>query len=664
MDSKNLNTSGSKLNTANIRVGSDKKIKTQDVTVNTNNAKPFKNLNKVRHIGMISGAGIKMIAKNTYNKYEAAASSDDSPSDITNADRELRKKATTTKNAAKTATSIIEDKTAKTIDKIHYKHSKEKDIKKAQKSILKEQSKIKPTNGKLSKLRGNGNKIRKKAGSKIRKNAKQAPKVLKSTKNTIKKSVRNTAKTIKATLKLTMMAIKAVVNIVFAPVAIFITIGVVLIVCFCSMLFGHVVSSIITLGGGAIISQEQQEDQMLSPDMVFSNYQYELTMDLLDAEFPGGLRLNEDDVAAVLSNLQAESGISPASPQVDDYGKVINVGGSPEEYIINVNNGTYSKEQFASDGVGFGLASWTYPDLKRELYEYAKQYADNTGQPFKIDDYTMQKDFLILKMGTMIVHDGKTMVQILKSTPSNQKAYQFCRYFENPAKENYAAHIENYTTLRTYVTSIKNGTGGQAAFVVLNGNYFYQIGSGPCNACSCANLWMRYFCFRGAKKWQSFGINSKTDDNIPIYEKIVSNSNSKSGTKATWGQGNITKTYSGWSPGCTLQMTYGGVTGKYVTFSVSDKNFGNTLRATLAAHPEGVLLYRKYGTGKYHAILITRYDNKRKTFCFVDPAGGAGSGVEKYMDTDKPYGYTTQQIESGNGIVHYGYIEPVSPSKK
>ena len=67
MDSKNLNTSGSKLNTANIRVGSDKKIKTQNVTVNTNNAKPFKNLNKVRHIGMISGAGIKMIAKNTYN---------------------------------------------------------------------------------------------------------------------------------------------------------------------------------------------------------------------------------------------------------------------------------------------------------------------------------------------------------------------------------------------------------------------------------------------------------------------------------------------------------------------------------------------------------------------------------------------------------------------
>lgn len=103
---------------------------------------------------------------------------------------------------------------------------------------------------------------------------------------------------------------------------------------------------------------------MLSPDMVFSSYQYELTMDLLDAEFPGGLRLNEDDVAAVLSNLQAESGISPASPQVDNYGKVINVGGSPEEYITNVNNGTYSKEQFASDGVGFGLASWTYPDLK------------------------------------------------------------------------------------------------------------------------------------------------------------------------------------------------------------------------------------------------------------------------------------------------------------
>lgn len=84
---------------------------------------------------------------------------------------------------------------------------------------------------------------------------------------------------------------------------------------------------------------------------------------------------NKYGTAALLGNLKAESGIIPYRLQGDftsGYTKSIT-------YTENVDNGTYTKNQFVNDSKGYGLAQWTFWDRKRKYYEWCQNRGGSIG---------------------------------------------------------------------------------------------------------------------------------------------------------------------------------------------------------------------------------------------------------------------------------------------
>ena len=71
-------------------------------------------------------------------------------------------------------------------------------------------------------------------------------------------------------------------------------------------------------------------------------------------------------VAALMENLNAESGINSEIYQTSYKSKI---GCSAKELCDKINSGQYTKEQFISDSVGFGLAQWTSKSRKEQLYD-------------------------------------------------------------------------------------------------------------------------------------------------------------------------------------------------------------------------------------------------------------------------------------------------------
>lgn len=95
---------------------------------------------------------------------------------------------------------------------------------------------------------------------------------------------------------------------------------------------------------------------------------------------------NDIGTAALMGNLQAESGMIPYRKQGDfssGYTKSIT-------YTNNVNNGTYTENQFVHDSIGYGLAQWTYYTRKQKLYD---KYV-NDGYT-SIGDVDLACDYLV-----------------------------------------------------------------------------------------------------------------------------------------------------------------------------------------------------------------------------------------------------------------------------
>lgn len=95
---------------------------------------------------------------------------------------------------------------------------------------------------------------------------------------------------------------------------------------------------------------------------------------------------NPYGVAGLMGNLQAESGINPENLQ--NTGERA-LGMTDQQYTEAVDKGTYTAEQFATDGYGYGIAQWTYKSRKAALLKYAHEHE------FSVGDLGMQVDFLL-----------------------------------------------------------------------------------------------------------------------------------------------------------------------------------------------------------------------------------------------------------------------------
>lgn len=129
---------------------------------------------------------------------------------------------------------------------------------------------------------------------------------------------------------------------------------------------------------------------------------------------------NPYGVAAVLGNLYAESGLTPANLQ-NSYVKQL--GMTDAEYTAAVDKGTY--QNFANDQAGYGLAQWTYHSRKQNLLAAAK----TTGK--SIGDLDCQLYFLCMEL-----HNYSTVLEILCQADSIQLASDaFMLLYEKPANK-------------------------------------------------------------------------------------------------------------------------------------------------------------------------------------------------------------------------------------
>lgn len=77
---------------------------------------------------------------------------------------------------------------------------------------------------------------------------------------------------------------------------------------------------------------------------------------------------NKIGVAAIMGNFYAESKIVPYCKQRN----VVPPWTPSEEYTEKINNGSYTKEQFMNDGIGYSFPQWTFPARKGNLWDFWK----------------------------------------------------------------------------------------------------------------------------------------------------------------------------------------------------------------------------------------------------------------------------------------------------
>lgn len=134
---------------------------------------------------------------------------------------------------------------------------------------------------------------------------------------------------------------------------------------------------------------------------------------------------NKVGVAALMGNLQAESGLYPDRVQGD-----IPYSSYSKEYTAKVDSGEISENDFVHNGPGgggYGLAQWTFYTRKQALYDMYK-----SGGYSSIGSVELACDYLL--------HELKTSYSGVYSTLKNatsvrEASNKVLHDFENPADQ-------------------------------------------------------------------------------------------------------------------------------------------------------------------------------------------------------------------------------------
>ena len=149
-----------------------------------------------------------------------------------------------------------------------------------------------------------------------------------------------------------------------------------------------------------------------------------------------GYGLSEAGALGMLGNWECESGCEPYRVQGDyQASRAIS-----KTYVDAITSGRMSKEQFAKDGKGFGEAQWTYPQRKRNLYDFA------LGCMKPIDSCSMQVDFAMWELQ----NEYSGLLSYLKTSEAIWDCTdRICREYERPAVNNVQARYEAALRIRS-----------------------------------------------------------------------------------------------------------------------------------------------------------------------------------------------------------------------
>lgn len=150
--------------------------------------------------------------------------------------------------------------------------------------------------------------------------------------------------------------------------------------------------------------------------------------------------MSDCGAAAVLANLNAESGLNPKNLQ-DSY--QTKLGFTDDSYTAAVDSGAYSREQFSKDCSGYGMAQWTFDARKSALYDFVKLHGVSIG------DLEVQLQFLHKELS----ESYPSVLSSLKSATSVDEATKTMMLkFERPYDQSITAQNKRVDMAQAYHT--------------------------------------------------------------------------------------------------------------------------------------------------------------------------------------------------------------------
>ncbi len=338
----------------------------------------------------------------------------------------------------------------------------------------------------------------------------------------------------------------------------------------------------------------------------------------------------------------------------DDYTNGVSYGiYIGKKYIsstVTIDGITYNldstKYKFACDQAGYGLCQWTYVTRKAALYDFAQEYAKEHNEYYSgyadISDPKMQAKYIQHELNTL--SEYRHVTGKMKAATSIEEASDIWMLnYERPEDQSEKKREQRREYSRQKYKELRNVRLDD--FDEVDGTYFTQSASGPCWACSLANMSKRYCYSCGDDDWDSIVPNCVFDDGTEIYYNFVSPPGK---AYASWdvtdSNGQRHSEYrTGWGRRIGSYKIHG------VSFRiVEDENISRQgLIEMLDNHPEGIVVWQDG-----HAKLITRYDTSINDFYCVDPVYNYSFGYEKPLGATWGWDYIS-------GINHYNYIQGV-----
>lgn len=146
--------------------------------------------------------------------------------------------------------------------------------------------------------------------------------------------------------------------------------------------------------------------------------------------------MSEAGALGVIGNWECESNCEPYRVQ-GDFSPYRSVS---KAYVEKVENFQITREEFAGNGTsGFGLAQWTYPARRANLYDFWR------NSPLRIDDVQLQVSFALHELWA----EYSGLWNYLCSTYDLYEACgRVCREYERPAINNVDARYSAAVRIR------------------------------------------------------------------------------------------------------------------------------------------------------------------------------------------------------------------------
>ena len=151
-----------------------------------------------------------------------------------------------------------------------------------------------------------------------------------------------------------------------------------------------------------------------------------------------GYGLSEAGALGMLGNWECESGCEPYRVQ-GDYQSSRAIS---KAYVAAIDGRLSDRQKFSNDQKGFGLAQWTYPQRKSDLWCFWLQ----TGR--SIADCELQVDFAMHELR----NEYSSLLNYLKQSETIYDCCdRICREYERPAVNNVQARYEAALRIRAEI---------------------------------------------------------------------------------------------------------------------------------------------------------------------------------------------------------------------